>query len=118
MNGGNARTAAVPSIRMPSKPPTFRPPGWMPAPKRQAVQDPFYQLPEWRALRAACLERDGYQCTMADCPTPDRGRGGVLIADHITPRREGGPDELWNLRTLCSFCDGRRHGRRPRLLVG
>jgi 5-methylcytosine-specific restriction endonuclease McrA len=55
---------------------------------------------------------------MPDCPTPERGRGGVLIADHIEPRREGGPDELWNLRTLCSFCDGRRHGRRSRLRAG
>ena len=94
---------------MPTKPPTFRAPGWKPAAKRQQVQDPFYQSPLWRRLRAACLARDGYQCTMAGCPTPDRGRGGVLIADHIKPRREGGPDELQNLRTLCSFCDGRRH---------
>jgi 5-methylcytosine-specific restriction endonuclease McrA len=79
---------------MPIKPPTFRAPGWKPAPKRQAVQDPFYQSREWRALRAACLARDGYQCTAPDCATPDRGRGGVLIADHIEPRREGGPDGI------------------------
>jgi 5-methylcytosine-specific restriction endonuclease McrA len=103
---------------MPTKPPTFRAPGWKPAAKRKQVQDPFYQSPLWKRLRAACLARDGYQCTMADCPTPDRGRSGVLIADHIKPRREGGADELWNLRTLCPFCDGRRHGRRPRLRPG
>jgi 5-methylcytosine-specific restriction endonuclease McrA len=97
---------------MPMKPPTFRPPGWGPAPKRTAVQDPYYQSTEWRALRAACLERDGYQCTMPNCPTPGRGRGGVLIADHIVERRKGGPDILENLRTQCSFCHGRRHGSR------
>jgi 5-methylcytosine-specific restriction endonuclease McrA len=50
------------------------------------------------------MARDRHQCTMAACPTPDRGRGGVLIADHIKPRREGGPDELWNLRSAPNTC--------------
>lgn len=102
---------------MPIKPPTFRAPGWKPAAKRAAVQDQFYQSPKWRQLRAACLKRDGYQCTAPACPTPRRGRGGRLIADHIVERRAGGADELWNLRTFCSFCDGQRHGRRERLRV-
>jgi HNH endonuclease len=75
----------------------------------QASPGPVLSIAAVEAVRAACLARDRYQCTMADCPTPDRGRRGVLIADHIEPRREGGPDELWNLRTLCSLCDSRRH---------
>jgi len=55
---------------MPTKPPTFRAPGWKPAAKRKQVQDPFYQSPLWKLLRATCLARDGYRCTMAGCPTP------------------------------------------------
>ena len=99
---------------MPNRPPVYRPPGWKPAPKRSEIQEPYYQSAEWRHLRHKCLERDGYQCTMPDCSTAGRGRGGRLIADHIIERREGGADTLRNLRTLCSFCDGIRHGHRPR----
>jgi hypothetical protein len=38
---------------MPTKPPTFRAPGWKPAAKRKQVQDPFYQSALWKRLRAA-----------------------------------------------------------------
>jgi 5-methylcytosine-specific restriction endonuclease McrA len=99
---------------MPNKPPVYRPPEWKPASKRPDVQEPYYQSAEWRRLRQQCLERDGYQCTRPDCPTPGRGRGGRLVADHIVERRDGGLDALPNLRTLCSYCDGVRHGYRPR----
>ncbi|WP_372397090.1 HNH endonuclease [Azospirillum sp. HJ39] len=98
---------------MPSRPPVFRPKGWQPAPrKRPQVQDPFYGSAEWKRLREACLARDGHRCTDPHCTTPERGANGRLIADHIVPRREGGEDALPNLRTLCSACDNRRHGRR------
>lgn len=66
------------------------------------MRDPFYRTPEWRALRSACLERDGYRCTVPGCGSTDR-----LTADHITPRRRGGPDTLDNLRTLCGSCHSR-----------
>jgi len=29
--------------------------------------------PLWKRLRTACLARDRYHCTMADCPTPFAG---------------------------------------------
>jgi 5-methylcytosine-specific restriction endonuclease McrA len=96
---------------MPNKPPLYRPPEWRPAPKRPEVQDPYYQSAEWRQLRQQCLERDRHQCTMPNCPN-DRGRGGRLVADHIVERRKGGADALYNLRSLCAFCDGVRHGHR------
>ncbi len=99
---------------MPTKPPIYRPPGWTPTLKRPEVQEPYYQSAEWRFLRQQCLERDRHQCTRPDCQTPHRGHGGRLIADHIVERRDGGADALHNLRTLCSFCDGLRHGHRLR----
>jgi 5-methylcytosine-specific restriction endonuclease McrA len=102
---------------MPTRPPLYQPPGWKPTPKRQEVQDPYYQSAEWRQLRQRCLERDRYQCAMPDCTTPNRGSGGRLVADHIVERRAGGADALHNLRTLCSFCDGARHGHRSRRRV-
>lgn len=71
-----------------------------------------YHTPEWRALAEACKRRDDYRCTDPVCKTPDRGYGGRLIADHIIPKREGGADELGNLRTLCPPCDNRRHAEK------
>lgn len=98
---------------MPSRPPLYRPPGWKPAPaKRPEVQDPYYSSGAWKRLRAACLRRDAFRCTFEHCTTPNRGQDGRLIADHIVPRREGGADDLANLRTLCPACDNRRHGKR------
>jgi hypothetical protein len=53
---------------MPTKPPTFRPPGWTPAPnKRQAAHDPFYGTQAWKRLRAHVLIRDGHKCIARDC---------------------------------------------------
>jgi len=46
---------------MPIKPPTFRPPGWTPAPrKRPEAHDPYYGTQAWKRIRAEVLERDGY----------------------------------------------------------
>ena|SRR5260370_31821246 len=87
---------------MPTKPPTFRPPGWTPAPdKRPEAHDPYYGTQAWRRLRAIVLERDGYRCTALACGTPGRGIGAPLIVDHVVERRKGGADHLSNLRTLC-----------------
>jgi hypothetical protein len=63
----------------------------------------FYQTAEWRTLRAACLRRDGYLCTVPGC-----GRRGY-IADHILTRPQVPHltllDTLDNLRTLCGTHD-------------
>jgi 5-methylcytosine-specific restriction endonuclease McrA len=59
--------------------------------------DPFYASPDWKALRHACLERDGWRCVMCGQP--------AIVADHILSRRSGGADTLANLRSLCRLHD-------------
>ena len=68
--------------------------------------DPYYLTPEWKALRRACLERDGFLCVSC-------GERAV-VADHIIGRRRwfaenraGSPDVLSNLRSMCLSCDRR-----------
>lgn len=59
-------------------------------------------------LRAQVLDRNGFTCAMcgvAAGETGANGRKAVLHAGHIKPKSEGGPDELSNLRTLCSVCN-------------
>jgi len=51
------------------------------------------------------LSRDGYRCTTC-------GATRDLHVHHIVPRREGGPDELSNLVTLCFTCHERLHAER------
>jgi 5-methylcytosine-specific restriction endonuclease McrA len=70
------------------------------------VSVPYYQTPEWRALRIACLKRDGFRCQSCG----ER----ASIADHKIGRRRwmaegrsGSPDVLDNLRALCRVCDNR-----------
>jgi len=104
---------------MPMKPPTFRPPGWKPAPnKRVEVQDPYYGTWAWKRLRSFVLKRDGYQCTEPKCPTPERGKGGRLIAGHIVERRKGGADHPSNVRTFCPTCDNRHHSDKGAMAHG
>jgi 5-methylcytosine-specific restriction endonuclease McrA len=59
--------------------------------------DPYYATREWKALREACLRRDGYRCVLCGAP--------AVVADHRVTRRAGGRDELANLRSLCRRCD-------------
>ena len=52
----------------------------------------------WQAIRKAVLERDRYRCQ--DC-------GALrypLEISHIVAVRDGGSDELTNLRVLCRSC--------------
>jgi 5-methylcytosine-specific restriction endonuclease McrA len=97
---------------MPFKPPTFRPPGWAPSPRKPPeVQAPYYGTAEWKRLAAVVKQRDGYRCTEPDCRTPDRGFGGRLIAGHIIPRPRGS-DHPANVRTFCPTCDNRWHAEK------
>jgi 5-methylcytosine-specific restriction endonuclease McrA len=92
-----------------------RPAGYRPAPnRRKEIEEPFYQSPEWRRTRAYVLKRDGYQCTEPQCETPNRGKGGRLIAGHIVDRRKGGSDHHSNVRTFCPTCDNRWHAEKGR----
>ena len=78
------------------------------------MSSPFYQTPEWKALRKACLARDGYQCVVPGCGAPGR------VADHIVTRPNVPYlcelDRLDNLRTLCKSHDSQvkeqRDGKR------
>ncbi len=45
----------------------------------------------------ACYVRDGWKCRHC-------GSRGPLHPHHIVYSSQGGPDELWNLITLCAFC--------------
>jgi 5-methylcytosine-specific restriction endonuclease McrA len=95
---------------MPTKPPVHRPPGWKPPSRDPNAPDPYYKSKAHLRWRAAVLKRDGYTCTDPRCPTPNYGRGGRLIADHIVSRRDGGSDtDVNNGQTLCPACDNRKH---------
>lgn len=63
--------------------------------------DPKEPPPLRRKLRNAVLARDGHECRRC-------GGKNHLCADHIHPRRHGGPDTLENLQTLCIGCNTRK----------
>jgi len=46
------------------------------------------------------LHRDG-GCLLRDTTLTDQACWGRLDPHHVQPRGRGGPDELWNLITLC-----------------
>lgn len=78
-------------------------------------RDPYYSSKAWRALRLLALDRDLWRCTAPGC------REQARFVDHIIRRRDGGPDTLENLRSLCAYHDNqvkeqadgkRRHGGR------
>ncbi len=62
----------------------------------------FYSSKFWKHLRAAALERDGHECQL--CTSKER-----LVVHHFRPRKMGGPDELFNLLTVCVACHQRFH---------
>lgn len=54
----------------------------------------------WRALRSEVLERDPI---CRDCK-----KERASHADHVLPKRDGGRDELSNLKGLCHRCHSRK----------
>lgn len=71
------------------------------------MSDPYYRSKAWRKLRAQCLARDRI-CTVIGCSEK------AVVADHITPRSQGGADALFNLRGLCTkHHNQRRQGGEP-----
>ena len=54
------------------------------------------------ALARQVYERDGWKC--AHC-----NERGSLHPHHLIYRSQGGPDELWNLITLCAQCHRAHH---------
>ena len=55
----------------------------------------------WRRLVAAVVRRDRGVCQLC-------GRAGATSADHVVRRRDGGADELDNLRAVHLDCNRRR----------
>ena len=56
---------------------------------------------DWYKLREKCFKRDKYTCQRCE---KVNGQGRGLSAHHITPRSEGGMDDIHNLITLCDSC--------------
>jgi 5-methylcytosine-specific restriction endonuclease McrA len=64
---------------------------------------------EWRAVRLAVMERDGWRCqlVLAGCT------GAAEQVDHIVPLSEGGVRlDPFNLRASCAPCNQRRNRER------
>lgn len=77
------------------------PPRLKAAPKKAL---PFYQSPEWTALRAAVIAERGKRCEAEGC-----GHSGFVIADHIVEIRDGGAKlDKSNIRLLCARCHGKK----------
>lgn len=63
----------------------------------------------WEAKRQAVFARDNglcQECLRMGIITAPVGRS--RICDHVTPKAEGGSDELSNLQTLCKTCSDRK----------
>ena len=54
----------------------------------------------WPEIAERAKHRQNYTCQ--DC----NYKGRKLVVHHIIPKSFDGPDEIWNLRTLCSYCHG------------
>ena len=57
---------------------------------------------EYKALCLRILGRDGYRCRKC-------GFRENLNCHHVQFRSENGPDESWNILTLCSLCHDAVH---------
>jgi 5-methylcytosine-specific restriction endonuclease McrA len=68
---------------------------------RQGI-DPYYFSSEWKSLHAAVLKRDKFNCRYC-------GAKGSQ-ADHVIPRKKGGPDCLDNLVCCCTWCNSMVRG--------
>jgi 5-methylcytosine-specific restriction endonuclease McrA len=73
-----------------------------PAPKRA---DPEIMTSAHKAFREAVLKRAGYRCE--NCGK----HGGVLYADHVVERADGGATHPANGRCLCARCHTHKTNR-------
>jgi 5-methylcytosine-specific restriction endonuclease McrA len=76
-------------------------------------------LPEWKAARAECFERDDHQCQCPGCNLHDGWCGAteklqadhttpldVLFADGVTPEAIALACDVDGLLTMCGSCNG------------
>jgi 5-methylcytosine-specific restriction protein A len=72
------------------------------------VTDLFLKSSAWRTVRVLALKRDHYRCVKCGEDVSHPGKSRV---DHIKPRSTH-PHlalALFNLRTLCGWCDNQAH---------
>ena len=81
--------------------PQHRPLGWRPAAKHRDPAHRRYHTRAWEQVRRLVIARDGGLCTL--CRRPGN------TVDHLREVRDGGTDEMGNLRLLCAACHNRRH---------
>lgn len=62
-----------------------------------------------KRLRYEVLRRDNYTCRYCGAFAPL----AVLVVDHVTPRKHGGPDVLENLITACQDCNSGKSATMP-----
>jgi hypothetical protein len=76
----------------------------------------LYHSPAWRKLRALALERDGNRCTLGRLF--GGGCSSTLIAHHIIPITDGGPEvpDLDGVLTVCSSHHPKLHAFRRAML--
>lgn len=61
----------------------------------------FYSSKQWKRLKAQAVARDGLRCVYCN----EQKTEAELTADHVIPRSQGGPDELYNLVACCLTCN-------------
>jgi 5-methylcytosine-specific restriction endonuclease McrA len=74
----------------------------MPATVKREVYKAFINSPEWKAIRARVIFRDGGMCRR--CRSRYR-----LEVHHLTYVRFGGRERLSDLLTLCEHCHQAEH---------
>ena len=62
-----------------------------------------------KRLRYEVLRRDNYACRYCGAFAPL----AVLVVDHVTPRKHGGPDVASNLITACEDCNAGKSATMP-----
>ena len=87
---------------MPTRAPTHKPPGWQPrAPWSHAKNSSARGYgTRWRKLRTYILAREPL-CRA--CKNEGRTSAATHV-DHVTPKANGGTDDVANLQPLCAPC--------------
>lgn len=83
--------------------------------EKRAVEDKH-----WRDVCRIVDRRDGQECRVCERRCSTTALDMLLRAerDHIIPRSLMGPDESWNLATLCKACHDDKHKRGTLRLSG
>lgn len=72
-----------------------------------SARRPDLLTPEWKRLRKAVLNRDGWRCTACGKPV----EGSDATVDHIVPYSGPESNVMHNLATLCRSCNSTKQAR-------